>query len=460
MSDERIRYHARIELARREFFYYCRLKAPDFYREDRGYLVDLCREFQEFIDSNDDVLIVNLPPRHGKTRTASALTEWCFGRDPARAVMLGSYNEILSTAFSRRVRDTIQEVKASERAVYAEVFPRVAIKRGEAAANLWSLEGQHFSYLSTSPKGSSTGFGCQLMILDDLIKSAEEALNENALDKHWQWFTDTMLTRLEEGGKIIVIATRWAEGDLTGRIVASADDLGWRVRTHIRKAVQDDGSMLCPDILSRASYERKAKAMGADIASANFQQEPLDLKGRLYSSFRTYTTLPEAMVTERRSYTDTADEGTDYLCCIDYAVVGHEAYVLDVLYTQAPMEETEPAQARMMTADNVDVADIESNNGGRGYARSVQRLLRSAGNHHTSVRWFHQSKNKRARILSNATWVMEHIYFPANWCDRWPEFYKAMCKYVRDGKNVHDDAPDACTGIAETLGVARMEVLK
>ena len=68
---------------------------------------------------------------------------------------------------------------------------------------------------------------------------------------------------------------------------------------------------------------------------------------------------------------------------------------------------------------------------------------------HTIVKWYHQSKNKKARILSNSTWVMEHIYYPVNWRDRWPEYYEAMASYQKEGKNKHDDAPDATTGVAE-----------
>ena len=87
--------------------------------------------------------------------------------------------------------------------------------------NLWSLEGGYNNYLATSATGTATGtatgFGCSLMIIDDLIKNAEESYNENILEKHWDWFTNTMLSRLEEGGKIIIIMTRWATGDLAGR---------------------------------------------------------------------------------------------------------------------------------------------------------------------------------------------------------------------------------------------------
>ena len=218
------------------------------------------------------------------------------------------------------------------------------------------------------------------------------------------------------------------------------------------KAMQDDGTMLCDAVLTREDYEDKKRTMSEEIASANYQQEPIDLKGRLYSGFKTYKTLPSFK--EIRNYTDTADTGADFLCSIDYGVtLQNEAYVLDVLYTKAPMEDTEPATARMLYEDGVDIADIESNNGGRGFARSVERILRDKyDSNRTRVSWFHQSKNKIARILSNATWVMDHVYFPENWRDRWPEYAHAMMTYQKEGKNAHDDAPDATTGIAEKIG--------
>ena len=159
----------------------------------------LCREFQAFVESDDEVMIVNLPPRHGKSRTAGLLVEWVLGRDPSQKIMTGSYNETLSTMFSKNVRNAISEQKADLYIpVYADVFPGTRIKHGDGAMNLWSLEGGYNNYLATSPTGTATGFGASLMIIDDLIKNAEEANNELVKEKHWAWFTDTMQSRLEE----------------------------------------------------------------------------------------------------------------------------------------------------------------------------------------------------------------------------------------------------------------------
>ena len=215
--------------------------------------------------------------------------------------------------------------------------------------------------------------------------------------------------------------------------------------------------MLCNEVLSYESYQDKIRAMGVDIASANYQQEPIDIKGKLYSSFKIYRELPKdnngnILFDQIKNYTDTADTGDDYLCSICYGVYEKQAYILDVIYSKEPMEITEPKVAEMLFKNKVNVADIESNNGGRGFARSVENILKQKHNtNFTTIKWFHQSNNKDARILSNATWVMEHIYFPVNWRDRWTDFYDAITKYQREGKNKYDDAADAITGVAEKV---------
>lgn len=459
MNKELLKQYAKIELAKREFFFYCNLKASDFYKPDRQYLIDFCNDLQEFYEGYDEVLIVNMPPRHGKSRTAGLFVEWVLGRNKNEKIMTGSYNETLSTVFSKNVRNSIQEVKVDEnKIVYSDIFPNTRIKQGDGAMNLWSLEGGYNNYLATSPTGTATGFGCSLMIIDDLIRNATEAYNEEVLQKHWDWFTNTMLSRLEEGGKIIVIMTRWATNDLAGKVIEHYKAQKARIKHITLKALQDDGTMLCDEVLSKKSYDAKCKAMGLDIASANYQQEPIDIKGKLYTSFKTYKKLPmdekgNLLFTSIRNYTDTADQGNDYLCSINYGVYNGEAYVLNVLYTKDGMEITEPATAKMLNDDKVNIADIESNNGGRGFARQVERLLfEKYKTNRVQVNAFHQSKNKKARILSNSTWVMNHIYFPINWADRFPEYYAAMTKYQKEGKNLHDDAPDATTGIAEKIG--------
>jgi predicted phage terminase large subunit-like protein len=445
MNYNQIVYQARLELARRDFWEFCKLTAPDFYAEDRLYLKDLCRQLQHFIESDEKVIVINMPPRHGKSRTATLLVEWIFGINPKLKVMTGSYNETLSTTFAKQVRDTIWEEKSEGILSYCDIFPGTKIKYGESSAAKWALQGSsQTSYLATSPKGTATGFGCNIMIIDDLIKSSAEAFNENILLQHQDWFNNTMLSRTENGFKLIIIMTRWATNDLAGYILNQYQGV-----RHINyKALQDDGTMLCDSVLNAADFTFKTRAMAKEIISANYQQEPMDIKGRLYTQFKTYSQKPDFKYL--LNYTDTADTGEDYLCSINYGVTfDGDYYILDVLYTKEPMEVTEPLTAKMLTKDNIGCALIESNNGGRGFARNVQRELKDLGNAHTNIQWFHQTQNKQARIFSNSASVMAKVYYPENWLDKFPEFADSLLRYQKEGKNAHDDAPDALTGVYE-----------
>ena len=446
-DKELIKLEAKKELARRDFWYYCKLLGKkDFYNDKKEYLKDLCNQLQNFIDSNKKILVINMPPRFGKSYTATLFVQWLLGRNNKLKIMTGSYNETLSSTFAKQVRDMIATEQTQGVTVYRDIFPDTKIKYGEASMNKWALEGsQVANYLATSPTGTATGFGADLIVIDDLIKNSEEAYNSNVLEKHIDWFTNTMLSRTEKGFKLIIIMTRWASNDLAGFILSNYDDV-----VHINyKAINDDGTPLDEGTLSLEDFEFKTKNMAKEIVYANYQQEPIDIKGRLYSEFKTYVDLPTEKVIKISSYCDTADTGEDFLCNIVYADCKDSAYILDVIYTKEAMEITEPMVAEAYKKFNVNIADIESNNGGRAFARNVERITRDKGNYKTVVKWFHQSGNKIARILSNSAWVNANIYMPVDWKNKWPEFAKDIISYQKEGKNKHDDGPDTLTGIAE-----------
>ena len=448
-DKELIKLEAKKELARRDFWYYCKLLGKkDFYNDKKEYLKDLCNQLQSFIDSNKKILVINMPPRFGKSYTATLFVQWLLGRNNKLKIMTGSYNETLSSTFAKQVRDMIATEQTQGVTVYRDIFPDTKIKYGEASMNKWALEGsQVANYLATSPTGTATGFGADLIVIDDLIKNSEEAYNSNVLEKHIDWFTNTMLSRTEKGFKLIIIMTRWASNDLAGFILSNYDDV-----VHINyKAINDDGTPLDEGTLSLEDFEFKTKNMAKEIVYANYQQEPIDIKGRLYSEFKTYIDLPKEKIVKISAYCDTADTGDDFLCNIIYADCKDSAYILDIIYTKEAMEITEPLVAEAYKKFNVNVADIESNNGGRAFARNIERITRDKGNYKTVVKWFHQSGNKIARILSNSAWVNANIYMPVDWKNKWSEFAKDIISYQKEGKNKHDDGPDALTGVAEKM---------
>lgn len=441
---------AKCLLARENLWDYCMANASDFY--DQDYLRELCSAIQDFENDDNELLVINLPPRFGKSRTATLATQWLLGRNPHYKIMTCSYNERLSNKFSKQVRNIILSSNSLSKneIKFSDIFSNVRIKRGSASVSNWGLEGNdEDNYLATSPNGSATGSGADFIIIDDLIKNKYEASNADILDKHWEWFTDTIYSRLQGKRKIIVIMTRWATKDIAGRLMSLFQEQGRKYKLVIKKAC-NNGVMLNDNILNVEQYKNLIQTIGEDIVRANYDQEPIDLKGVLYENLITYEPSEKPVFNRIYANCDTADTGEDYLCCIVYGQTAEKMnYILDVLYTKESMEITENKVATMLTEWNVNIFYPESNNGGRGFSRAVERKCKEMGNYTTIFKPYTQTMQKTARILSNSTTVQQMVYFPAKWRQMFPEFYKAITEYQREGKNAHDDAPDCLTSIVE-----------
>ena len=459
-SKEYIR-NKKIELGKKSFREYALLRNPDFFKKERTYQEDICNAMQlayekKLINPNTgkpfDILIINEPPGFGKSYTASTFITWVYGQDKKAQVIAVSYNQTLSLTFSKSVREAINdtEIKTDDNYfVPTSFFPDLKIKYGDAAMERWSLEGSYMSYLATSFDGSITGMRGNIGIIDDPIKDAKEAVNESVKDAIWDFYKNTFSSRMLDGALIIVIQTRWATDDLAGRLLTNFPDRCFELKL---AALDSNNRSICEDLYSTEDLLTKKNTLDEDIWNANYMQIPVDRKGSLYKEFKTYDILDMDMAERVINYTDTADEGADYLCSITAVVIGGYAYVVDIYYTDESMEVTENEVARRLQAYQVRESVIESNNGGRGFARNVLRILKTVLKaFKCQVMWFTQTKNKKTRIIVNASNVMEQVIMPEGWQKKYSEFYKAISKYQRKGKNEHDDAPDALTGLVEVV---------
>ena len=217
----------KIARAQKVFYEYCRITEPEFYNDKKPHLKKLCDTLDDFYngrlmktdDSGDPFmkLMIRMPPQHSKSRTLVNFTKWVFGKNVEERIITGSYGDAPATDFSRYTRDGIREVKNSqEQYVFSDIFPDVRVKKTDASVQKWALEGQHFSYLGVGCGGAVTGKGATLRLSDDLVKDAEEAMNESSLEKIWRWFSGTFSSRTSaKGGEIkeIVCGTLWGEGD-------------------------------------------------------------------------------------------------------------------------------------------------------------------------------------------------------------------------------------------------------
>lgn len=463
---------AKIAAGQSNFREYCNFIDPEFFKSEREYQDVLCSILQNFYEDkliNPDtgkpykILLINLPPDFGKTYTTSLFVTWFYGKRKRNQVISIKYDQTLSNDASRTIREMIDDesVPGEDSLVVSDFFADLKTKYGDAAVERWSLSGAYSSFLATTMGGRITGFKGDIGIIDDPIKNEEDALNENVKKRHFRYYKNTFRSRIRDGGKQIIIQTRWATDDLSGMLLKEFPDKVYELRM---QAIVD-GKSLCADLYSLDDLLDKKATLDEHIWLANYMQEPIDIKGVLYSLFNTYDAVDPSKFERVISYTDTADTGDDNLCQIIAGVIGRHGYVLDVYYTDEPMEVTEKECARRLHLHGAREAIIESNNGGRSFARNVMRELRALRNRKCNVTWFHQSKNKKTRILVNSSNVTEQLIMPEGWNKKYPRFYGDMTKYQRKGKNAFDDAQDTSTGVVEVIngdikGQSKVKVLK
>ncbi len=417
-------------------------------------------------------LMVTMPPQHGKSVGASTLLPaYVLGLDPDCRVAIASYSGSLASRFNRRVQRIIESHE------YEAYFPETAIKRGSKppgyirTADEAEIIGRRGSLLSVGREGALTGNRVDCFILDDLYKDAMEAHSPVVRANCWEWYTSVVRTRMHNASRELVVFTRWHEEDLIGTLAAREPVVVLRAWAQLEAHPADawlhldfealktgPPSEVDPRLPGEALWEAQHGAALLEAKrrldpvqfEALYQGRPSVREGLLYGmNFAEYDELPPAIV-RRGNYTDTADTGDDYLCSICYAVDSEGAiFVTDAVYTREPMEVTEPAVAEMLLRSEAREAAIESNNGGRGFARAVQR--RAPG---VRIGWFHQSGNKEARILSNSATALRLLRWPRGWHRRWPDLYAHLTTYRRQFRaNRWHDAADAVTGIVEREAV-------
>ena len=413
-------------------------------------------------------LIITMPPQHGKSLGATTLLPaYMLGLNPDLRIAIASYSSSLACKFNRRVQRILDSKE------YTRFFPQTTIKRGSKptgyirTAEEVEIIDHEGSLLAVGREGSLTGNRVDCFILDDLYKDAMEANSPTIRENCLEWYTSVVRTRTHNNSSELIVFTRWHDEDLIGSICQKEE---WEPLTRweqldttpphkwlylnfeaIKSSATSDidprteGQALWPERQSSELLEQK-RSLDPLRFECMYQGHPSAREGLLYGdNFKTYSSLPLATM-RHASYTDTADTGDDYLCSICYATAPNSPiYITDVVYSREPMEVTEPLVAVMFTDNSTSLATIESNNGGRGFARAVGKLAPTV-----KIEWFHQSENKEARILSHSATVMQNILWPEDWQRRWPELATHLTTYRRQYRsNRWHDAADVITGIIE-----------
>ncbi len=445
---------------------FARAVAP--YIEAADFHLAYYRVLEAFAQGRIKRLIVTMPPQHGKSLGATTLLPaYMLGLNPDLRIAIASYSSSLACKFNRRVQRIIESKE------YAEVFPETTIKRGSKPPNYIrtaeevEIIDHEGSLLAVGREGSLTGNRVDCFILDDLYKDAMEGNSPTTRENCLEWYTSVVRTRMHNDSSELIVFTRWHEEDLIGTICSrepyemltrweqienTPSNVWLYLNFEALKSsppsevdAREEGAPLWASRQSRDLLLGK-RQLDALRFECMYQGHPSSREGLLYGdNFKCYDCLPSSTV-RRANYTDTADTGDDYLCSISYEKDSEGViYITDVVYTREPMEVSEPLVAQMLQSAGSAVAYIESNNGGRGFARAVQRLAPQV-----RVEWFHQGANKQARILSNSATVLQMVRFPLDWKSRWSDMAQHLMSYQRQYRsNRWHDAADVLTGLVE-----------
>lgn len=425
------------------------------------------------VDSSDGLYLVGkkLVCSHNSEGSSRRLPAYLAGVRPDDKQALICYNSSKSQKFGREIMSIMREPE------YVSIFPEVEYPdRGYTGAKAnTNMERESInsrgSMKFVGVNGALTGDPVDVLLMDDLYKDWAEANSPIIRDATWDWYTSVADTRLHNESQQLIVFTRWSKDDLVGRL----EKLGKVVDVDLNGDIEEQAKELkndqflkfnLPAIQNRQPSLLDPREIGAPLYPERhslekllsskeknetqfqclYQGNPEDKKGMLYGNFRTYEELPELAIV--KAYIDTADKGADYLCAIVYGVPlgdSEDIFIIDILYTTDPMEITEKETVNLLNQNDVTEARVESNNGGRGFARVVEREV------HTEIVTFTQSKNKESRIITNSSEVTKRVIFPNNWDLRFPEFYTHITEFKKVfSANKHDDCADCLTGVVES----------
>lgn len=396
-------------------------------------------------------LIIEEPPRHGKTLTVSRFfPTWFLGRNPDLRVMMASYGATLAHKNSRLARNLMRSPW------YGATFPNVSLAPDSQRADSWDVYDHEGGVDAMGMSGGATGKGAHLLIIDDPIKNRQEAESITYRNRIWDSFTNDFYTRLEPGGAIVIMATRWQEDDLTGRVLRNDDDGEWtRLRLPALAEENDPlgrevGAALWPTRFDEKSLHDIQKTLGPYAFAALYQQNPQPADGGIFKrDWFEIVSGPPGRVSQVVRYWDlamssktTADYSVGTKMAIDDA---GRRYVLDVQRKQVDWGDLVEWMAQVIIADGPTVVQgIEQ----QGYmSRAIQDLnadTRLAG---YQIWGYPKDKDKVTNALPFAAKAAAGLVYvvQSGWTDRWID------EIVSFPNGAHDDQVDSVAGANDML---------
>lgn len=425
-----------------------------FWLPRRHVLMPVCQGFQDLADDVIDILVVSLPPRVGKSTTGIFAMTWNMGRNPDDANVMSGYGDKLTVGFHSEALDLI----AGDDYRFHEVFPTSNLKDKSMAAETIDLHRKkRFPSLTCRSVGGGTTGAVEIgskgwLYCDDMVKDREESLSADRMDKLYAAYLAQLKDRKKDGAKEVHVGTRWVPNDVIGRVIDlyDGDD---RVRIINIPALNENGESNFDYLygvgFTTQYYEDMRRSLIAagedDEWCAKYMCEPYWKHGQMFppEELRYYDELPEGEPDAVIAVCDTKGKGGDYCVQPVGYVYGDRHYIHDVICDNSLPEKHKPRLVDCLVKNDVSLCRYESNVAGSEIAYQVEAKCRERGLP-LRIDTKYSTENKETRILADAGWVKERCLFratPPN--PDYRKFMEMLTRYTVEGKNAHDDAPDA-----------------
>ena len=452
------------------FFSYIEIDTKDpykrFYYPRKQVLKPVMQAYQEIYDGKLDFLSVSQPKRTGKTTGGLRLAHMMGGREPDGSIFAVGKGEGLVKRFYGGLLQSFETKEIYER--FLKVFPeakKIGEKDYKSAENLSiDLKSKNTFPTFTCRPIDGAIVGCTeanvLVYIDDCVKNHEEARNRERLEFLCEKVTDDVLGRRLEGTPIIIQGTKYSLYDPITALQQKADELEWRwkeVAVPALDPITDESNWEIyrkdnkglRKIFTTDYYRKERKLVSEETWAAEFQQEPYEAKGRMFSEkeLNYFEELPIDREPDAiMAACDSADKGEDSCSMPIGYVYGNEVYIVDVVFDNAGTQFTKPECANMLIKHNVKTVTFESNSAGEYFGRDVMQLVSEQGGR-CSARYKYNCSNKITRMENARDNIIRDYYFKDfRKMDRSSQYYKFMKELTtmtRSGKVKHDDAPDS-----------------
>lgn len=391
-----------------------------------GHIIQIIQALEAVERGEVDRLAISMPPRHGKTETITArYPAFCLAQRPTENVLVTSYTQRLADRFGRRVRNTLKD---------AGLLADDATARAEFATTSGG------TFLARGVGAPPTGVGFSRIIVDDPIKNREEADSQVYRERAWDWFSQDIYSRLEPGGAIIMVCTRWHHDDVMARAIASEPG-AWHVIN--LPAISDDGQALWPERFSAESLERIRKVIGLGAFESLYQGNPTPKEGALFavSKLAISDDLPECVQRVRRWDLAASSGKNDYTVG---ALLGKtedgRCAVLDVQRFQLAPDERNQRIRQVAEMDGLSVRVIGPQDPGSAGVEAAQAFNRLLAGFSVSTVRETGDKATRADPFASSVGAGNVILKRADWN---AQFIEELRQFPG---GAHDDQVDAASG--------------